>query len=101
MLGLNAYGTAISLLFAALYNIFIHADLKPPFWLGYLIQRPEMHRVHHKYLHHKQNFGLAIRDLFFGTFNNPNYYVKEVGFDKKRESRIYDMLRTKDVYKLK
>ena len=99
VLGLNAYGTAISLIFAALYNIFIHADLKTPYWLGYILQRPEMHRVHHKYMHHAQNYGFAVWDLLFGTFSNPREYVEEVGFDKVRENRVYDMLKTRDVYK--
>jgi len=99
VLGLNAYGTAASLFFAALYNIFIHADLKTPYWLGYLIQRPEMHRVHHKHMHHSQNYGLAIWDLLFGTFSNPKEYVQNVGFDEARKNRIYDMLKNKDVYK--
>ena len=99
ILGLNAYGTAVSLIFAALYNIFIHADLKSPYWLGFVLQRPEMHRVHHKHMHHAQNYGFAIWDLLFGTFCNPKEYVTTVGFDEKREKRIYDMLRMKDVYK--
>ncbi|MCO7187196.1 MULTISPECIES: sterol desaturase family protein [unclassified Pseudoalteromonas] len=99
ILGLDAYGTAVSLIIAALYNIYIHADLKTPYWLGFVLQRPEMHRVHHKYMHHKQNYGLAIWDLLFGTFSNPKAYVRQVGFDKTRENRVYDMLKTKDVYK--
>jgi sterol desaturase/sphingolipid hydroxylase (fatty acid hydroxylase superfamily) len=99
ILGLDAVGAGISLIIAALYNIFIHADLKTPYWLGYVLQRPEMHRVHHKYLHHAQNYGLSIWDALFGTFNNPKEYVQNVGFDKERELRIYEMLKTKDVYK--
>ncbi len=99
ILGLDAYGTAISLIIAAIYNIYIHADLKTPYWLGYLLQRPEMHRVHHKHMHHAQNYGLAVWDLLFGTFSNPKEYVREVGFDPSRENRIYDMLKNKDVYK--
>jgi len=101
VLGLNAYGTALSLIFAALYNIFIHADLKTPYWLGFVLQRPEMHRVHHKYMHHAQNYGLSVWDLMFGTFCNPKEYVQKVGFDESRENRIYEMLRTRDVYKTK
>ena len=99
ILGLNAYGCAISLLTAAIYNIFIHADLKTPYWLGFIIQRPEMHRVHHKHMSHKQNYGLAFMDMMFGTFENPKHYVDEVGFDAVREKKIYQMLLTKDVYK--
>ena len=90
---------AAGLIIVATYNLFIHADLKTPYWLGYLLQRPEMHRVHHKHLHHAQNYGLSIWDLLFGTFNNPDKYIQNVGFDEKRETRIYDMLKTKDVYK--
>lgn len=99
LLGLSVPGTAISLLIAASYNIYVHADLTTPRWLGYVLQRPEMHRVHHKHMHHADNYGIAIWDLLFGTFENPKDYVQEVGFDEKRSSRIYDMLRTKDVYK--
>jgi len=99
ILGLNAYGTTISLLVAGIYNIFIHADIKTPYWLGFVIQRPEMHRVHHKYLSHRNNYGLAVLDLVFGTFVNPKEYEAKVGFDEEREKQIYDMLLTKDVYK--
>lgn len=99
VLGLSAYGTAISLLISATYNIYIHADLKTPYWFGFILQRPEMHRVHHKYMHHAQNYGLAIWDLLFGTYCNPTLYIKEVGFDATRSARVYDMLKNKDVYK--
>ncbi len=99
ILGLDAYGTGVSLIIAAIYNIYIHADLRTPYWLGFVMQRPEMHRVHHKHMHHKQNYGLSIWDLLFGTFSNPKKYVRDVGFDEARENRIYEMLRTKDVYK--
>ena len=99
ILGLNLYGCAISLLSAAIYNIFIHADLKTPYWLGYVLQRPEMHRVHHKHMSHKKNYGLAFLDMIFGTFENPKDYVVEVGFDVSREKKVFDMLLTKDVYK--
>lgn len=99
ILGLSAYGTGISLILAALYNIFIHADLKTPYWFGFILQRPEMHRVHHKHMYHAKNYGFSAWDLLFGTFHNPKEYVKEVGFDEARERRVYDMLKTKDVYK--
>ncbi|WP_054013930.1 hypothetical protein [Pseudoalteromonas sp. R3] len=55
-------------------------------------------RVFHQ-LHHKQNYGLAYWDLLFGTLSNPQGYIQKVGFDETRENRVYDMLKTKDVYK--
>ena len=34
ILGLDAYGTGMSLMIAAVYNLYIHADLKTPYWLN-------------------------------------------------------------------
>lgn len=99
VLGLSLEGAGISLLISALYNIFVHADIRTPYWLGWFIQRPEMHRVHHKHMHHSQNYGLIIWDAMFGTYHNPKEYISEVGFDEKRANQIYEMLRTRDVYK--
>ena len=60
-----------------------------------------MHRVHHEHMVHASNYSLPLWDALFGTYSNPTEYITEVGFDEDRESRIYDMLRTRDVYKTK
>ena len=99
ILGLSIESAAISLILASLYNLFIHADLKTPYWLGFVIQRPEMHRLHHKTGHHAQNYGLSILDMVFNTFSNPKKYIEDVGFEKPKSEKIYEMLMTKDVYK--
>ncbi|WP_286830347.1 MULTISPECIES: sterol desaturase family protein [Kordiimonas] len=88
---------AAALLIAALYNIYIHSDTRSPEWVGYFVQRPEMHRVHHQAGHHAQNYGLPIWDLMFGTFVNPKKNQFACGFDKSKELRIRDMLLLKDV----
>lgn len=95
--GANAHAAAWGLLFAGLNNLYIHVDLHSPHWLGYILQRPEMHRVHHKRDFHAQNYGLPIWDLMFGTFENPKSRVLECGFEPDQEARIKEMLLMKDV----
>ncbi|WP_237715088.1 sterol desaturase family protein [Hydrocarboniphaga effusa] len=93
-----ANAAAWALLFAALYNLFIHADKRTPYWLGYIVARPEMHRVHHKTDFHANNYGLPLWDLMFGTWENPKERVVHCGFIGDRSSRIFDMLKLRDVH---
>jgi sterol desaturase/sphingolipid hydroxylase (fatty acid hydroxylase superfamily) len=95
--GANIEGAAWGLLLAGLYNLYIHVDLTSPYWLGYVLQRPEMHRVHHKRNFHSQNYGLPLWDLIFGTFENPKSRVVECGFTLEKEKMITEMLRMRKV----
>ena len=72
---------AIALLLTGVFDLFLHSDMRTPRWLGYVIQRPEMHTVHHAYGHHAQNYGLPIWDLLFGTWVNPAERAQVLGFD--------------------
>lgn len=96
-LGVSAYSAALSLLLVVLFNLFAHADQKSPVWLGYITQRPEMHRVHHESGSHKSNYGMPIWDILFGTWANPASGPKRCGFSLEKEKRIRDMLLFKDV----
>ena len=80
-------------------DLFVHADMRTPRWLGYLVQRPEMHTVHHQRGHHAQNYGLPLWDLLFGTWHNPEDRVQDLGFDPERASRVRDMLLGRDVHR--
>lgn len=97
LFGFDAYATAWSLFYVSLFNFYIHSDTSSPRWLGYLVQRPEMHRVHHQAEHHAQNYGLPLWDLLFGTWSNPSRYVEQCGFSGERERQIQDMLLGRDV----
>jgi sterol desaturase/sphingolipid hydroxylase (fatty acid hydroxylase superfamily) len=97
LFGLSAASVASALIFVSVFNLYIHSDTASPAWLGYLVQRPEMHRVHHQLDHHAQNYGLPIWDLLFGTWINPNVYVETCGFPERRGERVYDMLMGRDV----
>lgn len=98
VLGLTPQAAALSYGLAATQNFFIHSNLRSPMWLGYFVQRPEMHRVHHQYNHHRQNYGLPLWDLIFGTWANPREQVERCGFTTERESRVVEMLLLRDVH---
>ncbi|MEY4561809.1 MAG: hypothetical protein RLZZ618_1086 [Pseudomonadota bacterium] len=97
LFGASPVGAAWALFFTGVFDLFLHADLHTPRWLGRFITRPEMHRVHHAHSHHAQNYGLPVWDLLFGTWNNPSDRVERCGFDDDKASQIGAMLRGKDV----
>ena len=62
----------IGTLFLTFNAMFQHANIKTPQWLCYIIQRPEMHGVHHGRKLHRLNYAdLPLWDMIFGTFINP------------------------------
>ena len=99
LLGLSIESAIISTLFLAFNAMFQHANIKTPHWLGYLIQRPESHNIHHARDIHRYNYAdLPIIDMIFGTYINPHYLNStECGFYKGASSRIIDMLLGRDV----
>jgi len=99
LFGASEYAAAWALFFTGFFDLYLHSDTRSPKWLGYLIQRPEMHRVHHAYGHHAQNYGLPIWDMLFGTWHNPDEQVQQCGFDAPKAERICDMLRGQDVHR--
>jgi sterol desaturase/sphingolipid hydroxylase (fatty acid hydroxylase superfamily) len=79
-------------------GIFQHTNIRTPRWLGYFIQRPESHSVHHQKGVHRYNYSdLPLFDILFGTFKNPAEFVSETGFYSGASGRVGDMLMAKDV----
>jgi sterol desaturase/sphingolipid hydroxylase (fatty acid hydroxylase superfamily) len=73
-------------------------NIKTPHWMGYIFQRPEMHRIHHERSKHYNNFSdLPIWDMIFGTYENPKKRDMTCGFKTERESKLIEMLRFKNV----
>lgn len=99
LLGASPLAVAVSLLLTGLFDFFVHSDIRTPKWLGYIVQRPEMHTIHHQQGHHAQNYGLPIWDLMFRTWANPQERVRQLGFEADRSQRITDMLLWQDVHK--
>jgi sterol desaturase/sphingolipid hydroxylase (fatty acid hydroxylase superfamily) len=98
LLGATPFAAACALALTGAFDLFLHSDLRTPTWLGWLVQRPEMHTVHHAVGHHAQNYGLPIWDLLFGTWRNPAERVQQLGFDGDKSTRITDMLLCRDVH---
>jgi sterol desaturase/sphingolipid hydroxylase (fatty acid hydroxylase superfamily) len=81
-------------------QFFVHMNVSTPQWVGYFIQRPEMHRIHHQYDVHKNNYSdLPLWDYLFGTYSNPPNVVIDCGFTAEREQQLRNMLRFEDVHK--
>jgi sterol desaturase/sphingolipid hydroxylase (fatty acid hydroxylase superfamily) len=98
-LGLSAAAGAIYTLCTALGEFFYHTSVKTPRWIGYIFQRPEMHRIHHQHGLHKNNYGdIVWWDMLFGTYENPEEFTSTCGFDTDRELSLSRMLRFEDVH---
>lgn len=99
LLGCTVEAGAIYTFLAALGEYFYHLNVRTPPWVGFLIQRPESHRVHHQFRHHTQNFGdLPLWDALFGTLHNPRNGPTHCGYDDWREDRFDDILAFRDVH---
>jgi sterol desaturase/sphingolipid hydroxylase (fatty acid hydroxylase superfamily) len=73
------------------FDFWEHCNVPTPRWLGYIIVRPEMHRIHHERERHTKNFSIPIWDIIFGTYENPTRTV-ECGFSAEAEKRLGEML---------
>jgi sterol desaturase/sphingolipid hydroxylase (fatty acid hydroxylase superfamily) len=99
LMGLSAEATAIGAAFLTFNAMFQHANIKTPHWLGYIMQRPESHCVHHaRGVHHFNYSDLPLWDMLFGTFRNPRgEEPAEAGFYLGASTRILDQLFFQDV----
>lgn len=67
VLGCSVTAASICMALTAVAEYFYHWNVRTPRWIGWLIQRPESHRVHHQFRHHSQNYadlplGLVVRN---------------------------------------
>lgn len=95
LLGLSAEAGAIASAFLAFSAAFQHANIRTPRWLGYIVQRPESHGVHHGRGIHRYNYSdLPLCDMVFGTFRNPGVRETPVaaGFYHGGSERLAAML---------
>jgi sterol desaturase/sphingolipid hydroxylase (fatty acid hydroxylase superfamily) len=98
VLGLAPESAAITITICGVMELFYHWNVRTPRWLGYIVQRPESHCIHHERGVHNCNYAdLPIWDILFGTFHNPETFDRECGFDHDRECRLVEMLTFKDV----
>lgn len=98
LLGVSPEGAALAGLISAFLSIFQHSNLRTPRWLGYLVQRPESHSIHHARGVHAFNYSnLPVWDMLFGTFRNAERFEPETGFYDGASRRLGEMLVFRDV----
>ena len=97
-LGLSPGAVAVAGIVTLFLGVLQHLNVRTPVWLGYLVQRPESHSVHHARGLHTDNYGnLALWDIVFGTFQNPVRFASDAGFYDGASERISDMLLGRDI----
>ncbi len=98
ILGVSADAAALAGFASFLCAMFQHLNVRTPHWVGWIVQRPEGHSVHHQRGVHAYNYGnLALWDLVFGTFRNPKDFAPEAGFWDGASARVGAMLLGRDV----
>jgi len=100
IVGLGPEAAAGAILLSGLAELFYHWNVPTPYWLGFVIQRPESHCVHHQAGLHSYNYAdLPLWDMLFGTFRNPRKWDARCGFEPERELQLGRMLAGVDVNK--
>jgi sterol desaturase/sphingolipid hydroxylase (fatty acid hydroxylase superfamily) len=85
--------------FAVLGEYFYHSNLSTPHWIGYFLQRPEHHSIHHQLDVHGFNYGdITWWDRLFGTFQETDGFAPQCGFPDGHERNLGGMLAFRDEY---
>jgi sterol desaturase/sphingolipid hydroxylase (fatty acid hydroxylase superfamily) len=97
VVGLGPAAASLAVTATGLAELFYHWNVATPHWIGFLVQRPESHCVHHQEGLHSYNFAdLPVWDWLFGTLRNPRRWDARCGFGDA-ERRLGPMLRGVDV----
>ena len=98
IVGVAPQAATVLVLILTWLSMFQHANVKTPRWLGYIIQRPESHTVHHAQGYHRKNYAdLPLIDMLFGTFENPVDYERPTGLYAGASNRNRDLWLLRDV----
>lgn len=93
LVGADPLQAGLAVLITGIAELFYHWNVRTPHWLGFIIQRPESHCVHHLRDQHTHNYSdLPLWDMLFGTFKNPRDTRFDCGFADQQEMQIGRML---------
>lgn len=97
VLGLTPTQCAVVTGLCGLAEFFYHWNVRTPRWLGWFLQRPESHCIHHQEGRHASNYAdLPLWDWLFGTLHNPTDDEVPCGFGRD-ETRLPEMLAFREV----
>ena len=101
ILGMDAKAGVYTSIFTAVGEFWYHLNIKTPHWIGYFIQRPESHRLHHLQNTRicKNYTDLPIWDILNRTFENPVNEFHPIGFNNGIETNVMSMMMFNDVRK--
>ena len=98
LVGVSPLAATVTVLATGLAELFYHWNVKTPYWLGFLFQRPESHCVHHQEGVHSYNYAdFPLWDMLFGTFRNPRRWEARCGIGGEQEGRLLEMLAGRDL----
>jgi sterol desaturase/sphingolipid hydroxylase (fatty acid hydroxylase superfamily) len=98
VVGLSAQAVTYVLYATMFLATFQHLNVRTPQWLGYIVQRPESHSIHHGRGVHQYNYSdLPLFDILFRTFRNPKEFASENGFYDGASAKIAQILLFKDI----
>jgi sterol desaturase/sphingolipid hydroxylase (fatty acid hydroxylase superfamily) len=98
MLGVTPDAAALAGFVAFFAGMFQHLNVRTPQWIGWIIQRPEAHAVHHARGVHAYNYGnFMLWDIVLGTFRNPATFTEPAGFYDGASKKLGSMLIGRDV----
>lgn len=93
IVGLTPEATLTVSILSTIPAMFQHTNIRTPHWLGYIVQRPESHSIHHERGVHAFNYGdIPLYDLIFGTFRNPRDWEGQAGFHDGSTEQVAPML---------
>lgn len=100
VLGLTNESSIWLSIFSGIGEYFYHMNIKTPVIIGYVFQRPEAHRAHHRQnarLHCPNYSDFSLWDFLGGTWENPTNNYEPTGFSNGAELQRVDMMMFKDV----
>jgi sterol desaturase/sphingolipid hydroxylase (fatty acid hydroxylase superfamily) len=91
--GLGPEASMIVGIISTIPGMFQHMNVRTPYWIGYILQRPESHLIHHERGVHAYNYGdIPLPDIIFGTFRNPRSWDAQNGFHEGSTWQLRDLL---------
>jgi sterol desaturase/sphingolipid hydroxylase (fatty acid hydroxylase superfamily) len=99
VLGVDPLAVVVAVTAGGVLNMFEHVNIPTPHWLGYVIQRPEQHCLHHERDVHARNYGgdIVLWDMLFGSYQNDRGFDGKVGFGQSSVRALPAMFAFADV----
>jgi sterol desaturase/sphingolipid hydroxylase (fatty acid hydroxylase superfamily) len=98
LLGLDPRAVSIASVLQFFITLVPHWNVRTPNWVGYFVQRPEEHILHHQRGVHAGNYSdWPVWDKVFGTYRAPLDEPVQVGFERAGFMQQLKMLMFVDI----